>query len=71
MEVPVRTTPEFSAAAPVPLFAHGAFGNWWDPNYDVSADGERFLLPERVGGQGKERFIHVVQNWFAEFRNRH
>lgn len=70
MSVPVRTTPDFSAAAPVPLFAHAGFGNWWDANYDVSADGERFLLPQRVAGPGKERLIHVVQNWFEEFRNR-
>jgi eukaryotic-like serine/threonine-protein kinase len=66
MEVPVRTAPEFSAGAPVRLFAHAGFAHAWDPNYDVSADGERFLVPGR-----SDRLIHVVQNWFAEFRDRH
>ena len=71
MVVPVRTANEFSAGAPVPLFAHAGFGSWWDANYDVSPDGERFLLPENVTAPGRERLIHVVQNWIAEFRNRH
>jgi len=70
MEVPVRTTPEFWAGTPVPLFAHSHFARWMEPNYDVSADGERFLVPGR-SEQGKERLIHVVQNWFSEFRDRH
>ena len=70
MSVPVRTTPEFSAQAPVPLFSHPGFGSWWDPNYDVSRDGERILLPEYFTEQGREQLIHVVQNWIAEFRNR-
>jgi hypothetical protein len=71
MVVPVRTANEFSAGAPVPQIAHAGFGSWWDANYDVSPDGERFLLPENVTAPGRERLIHVVQNWIAEFRNRH
>lgn len=67
--VPVRTEPEFWVGTPTRLFAHAAFTQWIDANYDVSADGQRVLLPERVGAQGGERRIHVVQNWFAEFRN--
>jgi Tol biopolymer transport system component/DNA-binding winged helix-turn-helix (wHTH) protein len=66
MEVPVHTMPEFWTGAPVPLFAHTGFAHTLDPNYDVSADGERFLIPGR-----SDRLIHVVQNWFAEFRDRH
>ncbi len=66
--VPVRTTPEFAAGAATRLFSHAAFTSQTEPNYDVSADGQRILLPERVGG--RERMIHVVQNWFAEFRDR-
>jgi hypothetical protein len=36
-----------------------------EANYDVAPDGERFLVPERLGGSRK---IRVVQNWFAAFR---
>jgi Tol biopolymer transport system component/DNA-binding winged helix-turn-helix (wHTH) protein len=70
METPVLATSKFWAGAPVPLFAHGGFGHGLEPNYDVSPDGERFLVPG-PSEQSRERLIHVVQNWFAEFRNRH
>ena len=36
---------------------------------DVSADGKRFVVLQRVGEEAP-RVIRVVQNWFAEFRNR-
>lgn len=70
MAVPVRTTPEFSAKAPVPLFAHPGFGSSWDPNYDVAAGGDRFLVPEDITGPNNKRLIHVVQNWIAGVPNR-
>ena len=40
--------------------------------YDVSDDGQRFILAEPVGAGADtpEPSIRVVQNWFAEFRNR-
>jgi Tol biopolymer transport system component/DNA-binding winged helix-turn-helix (wHTH) protein len=70
MSVPVRTVPAFAPGTPAALFSHSAFANWVDPNYDVSADGQRILVPETLGAQGPERMIRVVQNWFAEFRDR-
>lgn len=70
MAVPVQAGSGFSAGAPIPLFAHAGLAPWRDPNYDVSADGQRFLIPELGGGQGQRRLIHVVQNWFAEFQDR-
>jgi hypothetical protein len=66
--VPVSTTGGFTAGPPGRLFSHPGFANWSDPNYDVAADGQRIILPERVGEQ--ERMIHVVLNWSAEFRDR-
>jgi Tol biopolymer transport system component/DNA-binding winged helix-turn-helix (wHTH) protein len=68
MAVPVRTGSDFEAGLPSRLFSHPAFTTWIDPNYDVSADGRRFILPDRVGAQ--QPVIHVVQNWLAAFRNR-
>ena len=44
-----------------------------NPNYDVSLDGQRFILAEPVGYDETEALqatIRVVQNWFAEFRDR-
>jgi hypothetical protein len=69
--VPVKTQPRFSAGRPVELFRHNGFvGNI--PDYDVSADGERFVLVEAVGESEAARplRIHIVQNWFTEFRDK-
>jgi Tol biopolymer transport system component len=66
MAVPVRNTMEFEPGPARPLFSNVGLDAWPEANYDVSPDGERFLLPQRVSSQ--ERNIHVVQNWFAEFR---
>jgi len=40
-----------------------------DPMYGISADGQRFLFPEIIGPAGNP-VIHVVENWFEEFKNR-
>jgi Tol biopolymer transport system component/DNA-binding winged helix-turn-helix (wHTH) protein len=64
--VPVRATPEFAPGPAVRLFSSGSWHTWFEANYDVSAEGMRFLLPERLSGQ--DHVIHLVQNWFAEFR---
>jgi hypothetical protein len=37
----------------------------YEANYDVAPDGQRFLVPEWLGGTRK---LHFVQNWFAAFR---
>lgn len=62
--VPVLTGAEFSSSSSSRLFSSAAFHFWPEAYYDVSLDGERFLVAERLGGRRK---IHVVQNWFAEF----
>jgi hypothetical protein len=42
------------------------------PRYDVSPNGERFILSEPVGlaSNGAGPLIRVVQNWYEEFRDR-
>jgi len=37
-----------------------------DPQYDVSADGRRFVVAEPIGAP-PEPSIQVVQNWYEEF----
>ena len=39
------------------------------PEYDVSADGQRFVVAQPVG-EVSEPKIRVVQNWHEEFRDR-
>ena len=70
--VDVQTEPEFTLGTPKLLF-QGNYdqGGVHDParNYDVSADGQRFLMlkPTSVQSQPITR-LHVVTNWFAELK---
>lgn len=66
MAVAVSTVPSFSLGPAKRLFEHPSFTAAPVPQYDVSADGERFVVAEPVG----ETSIRIVQNWFAEFKDR-
>ena len=74
MAVSVSTEGEFSASSPTELFEHPGLRRVLDyPNYDVSLDGQRFILAEPVGYDATEdpqATIRVVQNWFTEFKDR-
>jgi Tol biopolymer transport system component len=64
--VSVPSGPDFRPGVPVPLFSNPAFQlAASEANYDVAPDGQRLLVPERLGGTRK---LHFVQNWFAAFR---
>ena len=70
MAVPVSTDANFSMGSAKRLFEHSGLANTQvDPMYDVSPDGRRFVVPEAVG-PAPEPSIQVVQNWYAEFRDR-
>ena len=72
--VRVSTEGEFSAGSPKELFEHPGLRNSFNiPNYDVSLDGQTFILAKPVGYDGTEASppsIRVVQNWYEEFRDR-
>jgi Tol biopolymer transport system component len=70
MAVSVTTHPTFSAATPAMLFEKRSLATPGGqfPNYDVSADGKRFVMPDRLNEQ--PLLIHVVHNWYEEFRGR-
>ena len=74
MVVAVSTEGEFSASSPTELFEHpGLRHSRNNPNYDVSLDGQKFIVAEQVGYDATEApqaTIRVVQNWFAEFKER-
>ena len=71
IRVAVSTTPSFSVGSMAPLFSHSSFGIGVNARpYDVSADGQRFVLVEPVeDDEAKPPAIHIVQNWFEEFRD--
>jgi Tol biopolymer transport system component len=67
MAVEIRTTPAFVAGRPRKLFEGGAFESPSNASYDVSADGQRFLVVRgrtRVG----DPEIEVVLGWSQELR---
>jgi serine/threonine-protein kinase len=69
MAVDIATTPEMKISAPHLLFERRyAFGSAQTiPNYDVSADGQRFLMVKDESSSGR---INIVLNWFEELKRR-
>lgn len=62
--VPVTTTPEFRAGSPIVLFDRGkdVFG------YDVTPDGQRFVIAEDAGTEPERLQIVVIPDWFEELK---
>jgi hypothetical protein len=75
MAVSVTMRPAFSEGKAVRLFERASIrsvragGVDVNPQYDVSADGTRFAILDRPAGE-RPLSIHVVYNWFEEFRSR-
>ena len=66
--VTTQLEPTFAAATPRLLFEgrYTSTSNDWTSNYDVSIDGQQFLMikePEKINQ------IHVILNWFEEHVN--
>jgi len=71
MAVAVTTTPSFTSGAVTRLFQHTNLAANTSPLYDVFADSRRFLLTEPVAAaEEKPSSIHIVQNWYEEFKDR-
>jgi len=69
LAVAVTSAADFTVGKAVRLFEQKGIARDAGQQYDVSADGQRFVLVEPVGGETSAT-IRVVQNWFAEFRDR-
>jgi len=72
MAVDISTQPTFSAGNPQVLFEgqYPSVDSLW-ANYDVSPDGQRFLmLKEKEQPQAALTQVHVVLNWFEELKRR-
>jgi hypothetical protein len=62
MVVPVATKRAFQHDEPEQMFAHHDYAFHATRNYDVSRDGERFLM---VKPKDSDRIV-VILNWFDE-----
>jgi eukaryotic-like serine/threonine-protein kinase len=72
MAVDITTQPSFAAGKPRMLFAgrYVSTGATF-PNYDVSPDGQRFLiLKPTEQAQVAPTQINVVLNWFEELKQK-
>jgi len=68
MAVPVTTTPALTIGAPEKLFSDGHLPSKAGVTYDVTADGQRFILSETEMKTAEVR-IRVVENWLAGFKD--
>ncbi len=61
----VTTSPSFSVGTPKMLFEAQDLSNW-----DISPDGQRFLMIMPVEQQQPATQINVVLNWFEELKQK-
>jgi Tol biopolymer transport system component len=72
MVVDIATQPGFAAGRPRKLF-EGRYGDTPIPGtnqYDVSADGQRFLMTKEIEQSSSATQINVVLNWFEELKQK-
>jgi hypothetical protein len=72
MAVDIATQPSFAAGKPRVLFeGRYELSPATTPNYDVSPDGQRFLmLKPAEASEAAPTQINVVLNWFEELKRR-
>jgi serine/threonine-protein kinase len=70
MAVAIQTDPEFRAGTPRVLFeAEYDLHEFDDQNYDVTPDGQRFVMIQSESTSETAR-IHLVVNWFEELQSK-
>ncbi len=70
--VEVTTSSVFAAVSTTPLFSdpHLSASSFARVTYDVSADGRFVLMDSAESADAEPPSIHVVENWYEEFRDR-
>ena len=72
MRVGVARGPSWAATTPTLLVKEGYFTipNWWGRSYDISPDGQRFLMIKEGAADGAAAppSIIVVQHWVEELK---
>ena len=70
MAVEIATQPTFRAGQPRLLFQGQYRGFPSETNYDVTSDGQRFLMIKDSAQATSVTQINVVLNWFEELKRR-
>ena len=68
MALPIQTQPELRLGKPKVIYS---WNHSHEFTYDVTPNGRRFViyLPRRIDS-GHAHTIKVIQNWFAEFKDK-
>ena len=66
--VQIETDPSFTQGNPEVMFEGDYLLANGGPNYDVSPDGERFLMIKQVENSAVTPQIIIVENWFTELK---
>ncbi len=67
--VSIKTEPNFTAGSPEVLFTGRYTSGLPVTNYDISPDGQRFLMiKEAEEEEGQQGQINVVLSWFEELK---
>ena len=69
MAVDIRTSPEFAKEAPRVIF-QGEYLQTPGRSFDVSADGQRFLVMKGSETPSGPTQLNVVTNWFEELKRK-
>jgi hypothetical protein len=69
MTVPIESGPGFQFGNPMRLFSGSYFAGVSGRTYDVTPDGQRFLMIKSKATGATNRII-VVENWFEELKRR-
>ena len=71
MAAKVRSSPSFATLSTTPLFSDRRLLGFLavGVTYDVSADGRFVMVDTEESEEAKPPTIHVVENWYEEFRD--
>ena len=70
MGVQIAPGPAFSATQPKPVVTSPVFRAYASRSYDISRDGQRFLVVESTSGENASASITVVLNWVEDLKRR-
>ena len=71
MAVPISLDETAQIGDQVELFEHSGLRHGGTvAQYDVAADGQRFVVRDYVSADQEPPAIHIVENWYEEFRDR-
>ena len=70
MSVSIQTTPTFVVGKPESLFEDSYVTTIGPPSYDVTRDGQRFVMVKPAESERMRPPIHIVVDWFEELRRR-